>query len=36
MYTVVGPIVCMHQVDDSLRASFISSSSVNGSKKIAK
>ena len=23
MYTVVGPIVCMHQVDGSLRASFL-------------
>ena len=23
MYTVVGPIVCMHQVDASLRASFL-------------
>ena len=22
-YTVVGPIVCMHQVDGSLRASFL-------------
>ena len=23
MYTVVGPIVCMHQVDGSLRAIFL-------------
>ena len=23
MYTVVGPIVCMHQVDGSLPASFL-------------